>query len=472
MEEDNVTNDSFCASSNLKLQWDSCCAKALGIDPNHEILTPEFSSSLSPSYDEDPVPVLFLLSDNVTDEHDDDECMSSSFESDNPHNDPWLENCVAISKGLDQMSGLIQRKRRAYTRVINLSFRGAEEENMTDQERSVLESTVLSFAATTGNQIESLRQSIPPNTGSDVDSHRAGIVSCLLLRLRQEVADPMTKLQKARSKRAVTVWNDPLHCELVSYQPTNNKVNPQNRADDSAWDAALNEVSMEDPRFIPSGPGPMPADSNGWVTAYNDIVFEGTSTQQPVQRPPSKWIHPRLQQTEPISEDSPPISAHESPRIKFSAIAEGDEATMPYQEQHQVAKPPPVAPMPHINNASIDDVTKNRRDDEYDDALMIERESAMLLQKVQNEDLENIQKVEAGMTQITSLLSQFSNLVSEQQQEIHTIHEQAKSSKDNVTKGQNSLVDATERTKQSKHYMATFIAILAVVLMFFNTVSP
>ena len=135
MEEgDDETNISFCASYNLKSQWDNCCAKAIGLDPNDEVDNLNFAQEpLSTPYDEDPVPVLFLLSDNTK---YDDESMSSSFDDDNnPHNDPWLENCIAISKGIGQMSSLIQRKRRAYASVVNLKFReGAREENIRDRD--------------------------------------------------------------------------------------------------------------------------------------------------------------------------------------------------------------------------------------------------------------------------------------------------------------------------------------------------
>jgi hypothetical protein len=108
-------------------------------------------------------------------------------------------------------------------------------------------------------------------------------------------------------------------------------------------------------------------------------------------------------------------------------------------------------------------------DEQQEDQLR--QEAALLTVRLQS-DLDSVQKVEASMTEITQLLSQFSSLVSEQQEDIQLIHDTAVSSKENVNKGQESLIDATERTKRSKHYMATFICGMALILLFFNSVTP
>merc|ERR1712032_382428 len=73
----------------------------------------------------------------------------------------------------------------------------------------------------------------------------------------------------------------------------------------------------------------------------------------------------------------------------------------------------------------------------------------------QSNELDSIIKVEQSMNVITSLLSQFADLVTEQQQDIVCIHETTSKAKYNVAKGKDNLIDATERTKQSKHYMAS-----------------
>ena len=99
-------------------------------------------------------------------------------------------------------------------------------------------------------------------------------------------------------------------------------------------------------------------------------------------------------------------------------------------------------------------------------------QEALLLQATLTSDLDTVQQVEARMTEITTLLSQFSALVSEQQGEIEGVYESTVQSQDNVQKGQDSLVDAAERTAQSKHRMATVVFIMGLTLLFFNHLTP
>jgi t-SNARE complex subunit (syntaxin) len=100
----------------------------------------------------------------------------------------------------------------------------------------------------------------------------------------------------------------------------------------------------------------------------------------------------------------------------------------------------------------------------------LQQEAALLTVSVQN-DLDSVQKMEQRMVDITTLISQFSNLVSEQQEEIWQIHEAAQNTKDNMEKGQDHLVDATERTKRSKHYTAWAVVGMALILLFFHTLK-
>lgn len=67
------------------------------------------------------------------------------------------------------------------------------------------------------------------------------------------------------------------------------------------------------------------------------------------------------------------------------------------------------------------------------------------------------------------MIGQFSNLVGEQQEEILQIHDIAKESKENIDKGQENLIDATERQKQSKHWLAWIIVAMSMTLLFFHT---
>jgi t-SNARE complex subunit (syntaxin) len=101
----------------------------------------------------------------------------------------------------------------------------------------------------------------------------------------------------------------------------------------------------------------------------------------------------------------------------------------------------------------------------------LQKEAVLLEASLQN-DLDSVHQVEQSMTQITALLSQFATLVSEQQEEVVAIHDTTLSSKQNVVKGQESLIDAKERTKKSKHYMATLVWAVAMILLFFNWITP
>ena len=102
----------------------------------------------------------------------------------------------------------------------------------------------------------------------------------------------------------------------------------------------------------------------------------------------------------------------------------------------------------------------------------LQRESATLLATYQNLDTVGVQKVERSMVEITSLLSRFTDLISEQQDSVFMIHDQAMKSKQNVDKGQDQLVDAANRGDKSKHPMATFIFLSALLLLLFNWVLP
>ena len=76
--------------------------------------------------------------------------------------------------------------------------------------------------------------------------------------------------------------------------------------------------------------------------------------------------------------------------------------------------------------------------------------------------------METRMVEITTLIGQFSNLVQEQQEQIVQVHESAKETKDNLDKGQENLIDAAERTRQSRHYKAWSILAMSAILMFFQ----
>lgn len=376
------------SSYDLRHEWQQCCSLALGYNllEDHDEEKKE---------DGDIVLVSLLESD--------DDALD---ESDERITDAWMENANHINASLNNIIDILRRKKDSYLQP-----------NAGD-EASLLESTILSFVATTANQIDSLQQAIS-SSNRDYVQHCAGIVSYLMATLKEEIANPFAKLQKQRARPVMALWENPLQCRLV------NRLNP---TDDEEDDQEL--------RFLPKAPRPSPAyDFLDTYQLGNDL------SNQEFQRPISILRRRRPQ--------APPPS--KMPRQNSDIVVpvghiEGVEQLLPYLP----SKPP------------------KEEDEDYNN--MLQHEALVLTATLQN-DLDSVQQVEARMTEITALLAQFSNLVSEQQTEITNIHETTVQSKKNVEKGHDHLVDAAERTKKSRHYMATVVVFMAFLLLFFNTIK-
>ena len=102
----------------------------------------------------------------------------------------------------------------------------------------------------------------------------------------------------------------------------------------------------------------------------------------------------------------------------------------------------------------------------------LEREAALMTMKYVRGDLDSVQQMEQSMMQITALLAQFANLVTEQQESVQDIHQKTGAAKENVSKGQEELIKAKDRTVQSSHYTATAIFVLTLVLLLFHELRP
>ena len=96
------------------------------------------------------------------------------------------------------------------------------------------------------------------------------------------------------------------------------------------------------------------------------------------------------------------------------------------------------------------------------------QQEAVMLQAVTQNDLDSVQKMEQTMADITTLLSQFANLVAEQQEDVWEIHDSAATTKENMQKGQENLHEAKERTVASSHYMAKGIFAMGCLLLLLN----
>lgn len=123
------------------------------------------------------------------------------------------------------------------------------------------------------------------------------------------------------------------------------------------------------------------------------------------------------------------------------------------------------------NIATVND--RSKFNDYYQKQLEneLETESVQLATTlIANKDLDSVHQMETRMVEITTLIGQFSNLVQDQQEQVLQVHESAKETKDNLDKGQENLIDAAERTRESKHYKAWLIFFLTMILLFFHIV--
>lgn len=369
-------------SNNLQREWRECCSKVVGYD------FVEYGEE-EKMEKEDILLVSFL--DDGGDES----------EKNNAAVDAWMENANRINDSLNKIIEILERKKESYLQPHK------------DDEASLLESTILSFVATTANQIEALRQAIS-SSNKDYIQHCVGIVGYLMSSLKEDIANPFAKLQKQRARPAMSIWDNPLQCKLVS------RLNPLDDDDD---DREL--------RFFPKNARPIPS-------------FDFMDTYEPQDDLTTMVFHrPRSIMERKGSK----IPAERQKHEKRMVIKSKEEQRLPYI---QVQYP-------------------KQDEEEYNN--MLQQESLVLTATLQN-DLDSVQQVEARMTEITALLAQFSNLVSEQQVEITTIHETTVKSQQNVEKGHDHLVDAAERTKKSRHYMAGVVTFMALLLLFFNAITP
>jgi hypothetical protein len=336
--------------------------------------------------------------------------------------DPWAENALRIQADLTRMARWIRSKKTEYVSL-----------DMRDDEASLIQSTVTSFAATTASELETLRKIIPSSYDSNnIASHRAGVVQILFSQLQEQITEPFKSLQRQRTRVAVQLWQNPLQCKL--YLP---KV--QNEGNRSMMEFFDEEDGTErEQRFLPRRQSPP-----------NDYDFM------------SKYAHKRENTIPSRPEFLTHLAKKKKRRFEPPPQETKSDTTSPLPPKAQL---PMVPERPKSIPYQQPTSEESRRHLEED----LQQESALLLVAVHN-DLDSVQKTEQRMVEITTLISQFSNLVSEQQEEIWQIHDSARETKENIDKGQENLVDAAEKTKRSRHYLAWTIFAMSMTLLFFQT---
>jgi hypothetical protein len=419
----------------------------------------------------------------------------------NDNLDSWMRAAYTLSASIDEVSYMIQSKATLYlssTDTLNICFNMAknnsssEQYTMTDVDRSILETTVASFAAAMAKQIESLRKTIivagdqqllrmnsTDNniiTGSsNVESndnigavtqhvvsgsvrHRAGIAACLMQRLKIEIMDPMTMLQ--RKKTSMMSNNRKGGGKYSGYEASFIAQNPLRMFH------LRTEESIQQ-RSLPPAP---------WEVGEHDAE---TDREERIQEE-EEFLNVYLTEKK-VSFDSSLENVASNIRPPLSVLKYMDLPVVQEQQtNHQFVaqpktpifqqQPPPSRTTTTLNN--LPPTYHDRQEDEEESMEQLQRETSVLLATYQHSDMESVQKVERSMVEITTLLSRFTDLISEQQDSIFVIHDQSIKSKENVDQGQNQLVDAADRGEKSKHPMATFIFISAILLLLFNWITP
>jgi hypothetical protein len=372
---------------------------------------------------------ILNLMDDTPAAKDSDATMTDDQQYPSNTQDHWMENANQIDASITQMANMISKNQRAYVTPHDLD----------DEEASVLESTVLSFSATAANQIDSLRAAIDPqHHSSDYVHYCSGIVAALLLRLENQVANPMALLQKQRTRTAMTIYQQPLSCRYIVKEASTNT--------QGVWDQLVEDDDDDDAttrRFQPQHAAP--SMSTDFMAMYATNATDGNEA---IPSKPVSLFQKR--QTSTTTDDDDSIQEPPAKHVKFASFNKTkqikEERLLYHEQQEQV----------HFQEEAQQEMQKE----------------AVLLEASLQNDLDSVYQVEQSMTQITALLSQFSALVSEQQEEIITIHDTTLTSKENVSKGQESLIDAKERTKKAKNYMASLVWSVAMILLFFNYITP
>lgn len=424
-----MENECHAAVSRLE-EWQVCCAHAMGynewilVDSNAGGVTDQ---SEGVEYLNRDLHVTNLLpSDLFEDEVSEEEEAGKQSKA---AQDPWTESALNVQADLERMSNWIHSKKWSF-----ISFDG-----MRDEEASLVQSTVTSFAATTANEIESLRKMTMREMAgnSNALNHRTGIVQILLARLKEDIVAPFAIMQKHRSRKAVNLWQNPLQCKLL----VKTKAKKRKKADEIDQALGLDdeeedaiENSRREQQFLPL------RNAHNLRSNFMETYKQDEDLPKQLKRPKSLVRNP----LSALSSDSENVSY------------------MPAKERSQEST---QAFAPNLPDFSVTD--------EMNGAAQVQmQQEAVLLEAVAHSDLDSVQKMEQQMISITSLLTQFSDLVSEQQEEVWHIHDSAQTTKDNMNKGQENLVDAAERTYRSKHYKAKAIFALSCLLLLFHWLRP
>lgn len=437
--------------------------------------------------EDDMLPVIDLIQADENDEEDFNSIeLNGDFESDR-----WTKNARLLLRSIEDMSDYLKRSSYAYVGSFALPYvascnaiHDAIEHSkiiMNDTDKSIFESTVTSFTVSTANQIEQLRQTAAADTekisNRDVKGHREGIVAILLHHLQTKIMAVMSDLHKIRTRKAIKeVLNEPLGCckgfLSIPVQLTMNEMRDMGMEGNLAPNH-IQRMLQTNPSYFPIEIEP-PAHVNGNYFQFKqkevDEMHHFLSS--------SKGSTPFIVNTpKPITTQIPTDTTntmHQTNQKRPPATPPPRSKPLPsapkiqqQYSQHSQHSQPANRNVPYNENS-----TKSIEQEEAEMEYMqnLQRENALLTSQIQQstQSMNEIHQIEQSMMQITSLLNQFSNLISEQQEDVVFIQEAAQDTKDTLEKGTDNIVDATERAKKGSHYMAKSIYAMGIVLLFLN----
>ena len=364
---------------------------------------------------------------NLTENEDDTDDIQSA--------DPWMNNAARLYSSITKITTLLTTNSTSYT---NKNVFSEDEEVMTEDEVVVFETSIASFMTSTASQIDTLRQAVEDMdiSSDEIRTHRSGIISHLISELRK-IMEEFQSMQEMRHREELELFYHPLKC-CFHYE---------NVMTGSRENLAADGFSLEpDEGFLDL----LERDEEEFQAMYN-IKEDDEELERILQEPPPSipnWLQQRCGEKMPTQDSrQPPVQ-------------------IPTQKASN--KPPALHVPKETTNAKDEIKMQANVETNESQATVLQQEQIFLKATVQNTNLDAAQKVESQMMQITSLLSQFSSLISEQQEEIQVIADSTVKSRQNVDKGREKLIQATQQRKSKRHYFAWVIFIMGVLLLFLN----
>mmetsp|Transcript_5145 Transcript_5145/g.9774 ORF Transcript_5145/g.9774 Transcript_5145/m.9774 type:complete len:514 (-) Transcript_5145:28-1569(-) len=434
---------------------------------------------------------------------------SSSNNDNNKSKEPdiWTSNAIRLYSSLRQIMSLLdchssgytykdvifstpkQRQSRDETKCSSTTTSSNGYSNtttsnsrMNEEEVTIFEASIASFLTSAASQIDTLRQqsmiqeehdkhvisSFNNNShhrdgtmSEDVKAHRSGVISHLVCELEQVMRYFQT-IQKQRNRVELELYLDPLKCVYGS------GCGGGGDDDDNDGDIVRDDILLQrddwEWNLEPDGDylDSLEKEEEYFQSMFglqkninDDFANDDFQEWRDVLDSPLPFF-PIVRQNENHQE----LKNHLDDNIDREVVVGG--TNIQREEMHFLQRPATV-----VQGDNDDDykVRNNSRQTE-----ILQQEQIFLNESVQNTELDAAQSIESQMMQITSLLSQFSSLISEQQEEIQMIAGTSATSRMNVTKGKEKLVQATEQKKKSRHYFAWIIFFLGLLLLFLNAI--